>query len=167
MIRVVNAVVVEHVEFEKVCNHINKNNIHKIIEITGYSRLKKLIMVTCYVLRFIKNTSNKVNKISEEINADEYNIGLKLWINNEQSLLKLERNFDKLHKTLKLFDDHNKILHLKGHFENATEMGGDEKHPIILRDGNSHFTKLLILKAPEDVLHYGVEFTLNKIRSKF
>ena len=121
-----------------------------------------MLRVTIY-----KEHLNKVNKISEEINADEYNIGLKLWINNEQSLLKLERNFDKLHKTLKLFDDHNKILRLKGHFENATEMGGDEKHPIILRDGNSHFTKLLILKAPEDVLYYGVEFTLNKIRSKF
>ena len=46
-------------------------------------------------------------------------------------------------------------------------MGGDEKHPIILRNGNSHFTKLLILKTHEDALHYGIEFTLNKIRSKF
>ena len=35
VIRVVNAVVVEHAEFEKVgSNHINENNIHKIIEIT-------------------------------------------------------------------------------------------------------------------------------------
>ena len=41
-------------------------------------------------------------------------------------------------------------------------MVGDEKHPIILRDGNSHFTKLLILKAHEDALHYRIEFTSNK-----
>ena len=166
MIRVVNAVVVEHAEFEEVeSNHIKENNIHKIIEITRYSSFKKLMMVTCYVLRFIKNISNKVSKIREEINGDEYNIALKL--KNEQSILKFERNFDKLHKSLKLFDDHDKILRLKGRFENATETGGDEKHPIILRDGNSHFTKLLILKIHEDVLHYGIEFTLNKIRSKF
>ena len=125
------------------------------------------MMVTCYVLRFIKNISNKVSKIREEINTDEYNIALKLWLKNEQTLLKFEGNFDKLHKSLQLSDDHDKILRLKGRFENATEMGGDEKHPIILRDRNSHFTKLLILKAQEDVLHYGIEFTLNKIRSKF
>ena len=52
-------------------------------------------MVTCYVLPFMQNISNKINKIREEIYADEYNIALKLWIKNEQSLLKFERNFDK------------------------------------------------------------------------
>ena len=42
--------VVERAEFGKVeCNHINENNIHKIIEITRYSSFKKL-MVTFYVL---------------------------------------------------------------------------------------------------------------------
>ena len=90
--------VVEHAEFEEVeSNHIKENNIHKIIEITRYSSFKKLMMVICYVLRFIKNISNKVNKIREEINGDEYNIALKLWIKNELSLLKFEINFDKLH----------------------------------------------------------------------
>ena len=50
VIRVVNAVIVEHAEFEKVeSNRINENNIHKIIEITRYSSFKKLMMVTCYV----------------------------------------------------------------------------------------------------------------------
>ena len=111
VIRVVNAVIVEHAEFEKVeSNRINENNIHKIIEITRYSSFKKLMMVTCYMLRFIKNISNKVSKIRKEVNADEYNIALKLWIKNEQSLLNFERNFDKLHNSLKLFDDHDKIL---------------------------------------------------------
>ena len=87
MIRVVNAVVVERAEFEKVeCYHINENNIHKIIEIIRYNSFKKLIMVTCYVLRFIKNISNKVNKIREETDIGEYNIALKLWTKNEQSL---------------------------------------------------------------------------------
>ena len=89
-------------------------------------------MVTRYVLRLIKNISNNVKKIREEINAHEYCIALKLWIKNEL-LLKFERNFDKLHEFLKLFDDNDKILRLKRRFENATEMGGDEKHPIILR----------------------------------
>ena len=82
-------------------------------------------------------------------------------------MLIFQRNFDKLHKSLKLFDDHDKILRLKGRIESVTEMGGDEKHPIILRDGNSHFTKLFILKAHEDVLDYRIGFTLNMTRSKF
>ena len=58
-------------------------------------------------------------------------------------------------------------IRLKGRFENVTKMGNNDKYRIILRDGNSGFTKLLILKAHEDVLHYGIEFALNKIRSKF
>ena len=101
---VINAVVAEHVEFEKVeCNHINENNIHKIIEITRYSSFKKLIVVTCYLLRFIKNNSNKINKIREQKNVDEYNIALKLWIKKEQSLLKFETNFDKLYTFKRTF----------------------------------------------------------------
>ena len=101
---VINAVVAEHVEFEKVeCNHINENNIHKIIEITRYSSFKKLIVVTCYLLRFIKNNSNKINKIREQMNVDEYNIALKLWIKKEQSLLKFETNFDKLYTFKRTF----------------------------------------------------------------
>ena len=47
------------------------------------------------------------------------------------------------------------------------EIDWNENHPIILRNGNSHFIKLLILKAYEDALHCGIEFTLNKIRSNF
>ena len=101
---VINAVVAEHVEFEKVeCNHINENNIHKIIEITRYSSFKKLIVVTCYLLRFIKNNSNKINKIREQMNVDEYNIALKLWIKKEQSLLKFETNFNKLYTFKRTF----------------------------------------------------------------
>ena len=101
---VINAVVAEHVEFEKVeCNHINENNIHKIIEITRYSSFKKLIVVTCYLLRFIKNNSNKINKIREQKNVDEYNIALKLWIKKEQSLLKFETNFNKLYTFKRTF----------------------------------------------------------------
>ena len=100
----INAVVAEHVEFEKVeCNHINENNIHKIIEITRYSSFKKLIVVTCYYLRFIKNNSNKINKIREQKNVDEYNIALKLWIKKEQSLLKFETNFNKLYTFKRTF----------------------------------------------------------------
>ena len=102
MIRVVNTVVVEHAEFEEVeRNHINENNTHEIIEIIKYSSFRKLMMVTRYVLRLIKNTFNKVSKIREEINGDEYNIAPKLCIKNEQLSLKFERNFDKLQKILK------------------------------------------------------------------
>ena len=102
VIRVVNTVVVEHAEFEEVeRNHINENNTHEIIEITKYSSFRKLMMVTRYVLQLIKNTFNKVSKIREEINGDEYNIAPKLCIKNEQLSLKFERNFDKLQKILK------------------------------------------------------------------
>ena len=90
VIRVVNAVVVEHVEFEKVeCHHRSENNIHKIIEIARYSSFEKLIVLTWYVLQFMRNNSNKEGTPNYK-NADEHNFVSKLWKNNKQSLIKIE-----------------------------------------------------------------------------
>ena len=147
--------------------------IHNVIDITRFSSLKKLIIVTGYVIRFLNNLKGTLKK--ENINAlldntlaiDENNNALNLWIKTEQEILQRQTDFGKLKVSLKLFVDTLGLLRLKGRFENAA-LDYDEKHPLILRSlENSFFTKLIILDSHERVLHHGTETTLGDVRSKF
>ena len=58
------------------------------------------------------------------------------------------------------------MLCLKGRFSN-TLLDYEQKYPIILRGGDSSFTKLLIEDSHGKVFHKGVESTLNCVRSRF
>ena len=149
------------------------NSIYNVIDITRFSSLKKLIMVTGYVFRFINNLKSKIKtEISKLVfdnvlTFDEYERAINLWVVAEQEMLKRQSDFMKLKTSLKLFNDSFGLLRLKGRFENAL-MNYEEKHPLILRSAaDSYFTKLIIIDAHEKVLHHGIETTLNCIRSKF
>ena len=74
--------------------------------------------------------------------------------------------------SLKLFNDENGFVRLKGRYENSS-LDYDEKFPILLRSGCSYFTKLIVLGAHNIVMHHCVESTsmvestLNHLRSNF
>ena len=61
--------------------------IHNVIDITRFSSLKKLIIVTGYVLRFLNSLkgSLKIDNanvlLENTLTIDEYNNALNLWIN--------------------------------------------------------------------------------------
>ena len=55
---------------------------------------------------------------------------------------------------------------MKGRFGNSL-LEYDQKYPIILRGHESLFTRLLIVDAHQKLLHKGIEFTPNCVRSKF
>ena len=61
--------------------------IHNVIDITRFSSLKKLIIVTGYVLRFLNSLKgilkiDNANVLLENtLTIDEYNNALNLWIN--------------------------------------------------------------------------------------
>ena len=170
-------VVIEHIYYSNCSCLISQdeklvNNVHNVIDIYKYSSLKKLIIVTCYVLKFIKMLHGKYemkkrNDVGlNNITVDEYKYALDVWIKNEQYILQKELNYEKLKGSLKLFTDDNGFLRLKGRFANSL-MDYDRKYPLILRSNDSQFTKLVIADAHEKVLHHGVESTLDNIRSRF
>ena len=72
----------------EVKNEIRKIKIGNIINIEKYSSLKKLILITSYVMRFINNLLSRVkigvNVTSGVITLDESVKSEKLWIMNEQ-----------------------------------------------------------------------------------
>ena len=132
--------------------------IHNVTDTTRFSLLKKLVIVTAYVIRFVNNLkNNNANGLLENtLTIDEYNNALNLWIKTEQEILQRQTDFGKLKVSLKLFVDTLGLLRLKGRFENAA-LDYDEKHPLILRSlENRFFTKLIILHPRERVLHHGI-----------
>ena len=94
---------------------------------------------------------------------NEYNEACDLWIKNEQLDLKEQSNYAKIECSLKLFNDENGFVRLKGRYENSS-LDYDEKFPVLLR---SYFTKLIFLDAHKIAMHHGVESTLNHLRSNF
>ena len=81
--------------------------------------------------------------IKDTLSVEERDQTVDLWIKYEQNRLRQQSNFKKLYSSLKLFEDSKQILHLKGRFGN-TLLDYEQKYTIILRDGDSSFTKLLI-----------------------
>ena len=146
---------------------------HNVIDITRFSSLKKIIIVTGYAIPFVNNLKGTLKNdnanvlLENTFTIDEYNNALNLCVKTEQEILQRQADFDKLKVSLKLFVDTLEFLRLTCRFENAV-LDYDEKHPFILRSlENSFFTKLIILDSHKRVLHHGIETTLNDVISKF
>ena len=124
--------------------------------------MKKLIIVTGYLIRFVNNLKGTLKNdnanvlLENTLTIDEYNNALNLWIKTEQGILQRQTDFGKSKVLLKLYVDTLGLLRLKGRFKNAA-LDYDEKHPLILRSlENRFFTKLIILHPRERVLHHGI-----------
>ena len=132
-----------------------------VINSDRFSSLKKLTLVTGYVLRFVNNLRKRVKKETNLITEDmitvtEYNEALIMWIKDEQFQLKQQDNYSKLEASLHLFEDKDGVLRVRGRFANAS-LQYEEQYPIILRNRQSYFTLLVILNAHEETMHHGVE----------
>ena len=142
----------------------------KILDPKGMSSLQKLVIITALVTRFIGNLSKKAARQdinNDEMDADEYQDALTRWIKEEQRLMQHQANFGKIEKSLKLFNEDDNILRLRGRFGSSTQLTQEEKFPILLRDDSSHFSKLFILDAHEQCLHNGIETTLAFVRRRY
>ena len=142
-----------------------------VIDCNKFSSLKKLIVTTGYVLRFIKNLRKRITKQENLITDDvltvaEFNEALQLWIKDEQHLMKKQENYANIRSSLRLFESEDGLLRLQGRCANSS-LQYQEQYPIILRNKDSHFTRLIISDAHETSMHHGVETTLARIRSKY
>ena len=145
------------------------NNIHSVgkgigavVDCQRYNNLGKLLRVTGYVLRFIKNIRLKM--INHELVLGTSTIpGISFaqlqWIKFDQSFMIDSEHFTKIQSTLNLFYDNNSILRGKSRiccFESFTY---NKKFPTLLKI-DSYFRKLIVLKSREDVCHSGADSTL-------
>lgn len=151
-------------------------DVSKVLDCKRFSSFSKLIGTTAYVLRFINTLKARVKRrhgvaVDEQqqdgiITAGEREAAEMLWIKSEQNIIRCLPQFEKLTKSLNLFEDDNGSLRLKGRF-GSTNLDNNVKYPLIISGKESYFTELLVRHCHEQVLHTGVETTLNYLRNRF
>ena len=89
----------------------------------------------------------------------------KSWIKAVQiSLIKLPK-YKKMERSLRLFVDSDDVIRCRGRIEKSN-LPDETKFPVLL-PSNHDFTKLVVLRCHDEVMHNGVRETLTQIRSKY
>ena len=150
--------------------------IHRIIKISSYSTLTRLLNVTGYILRFLTNIRNPSSKQTGPLSVMELTRAQSTWIlscqqeyfSKEIQNLKSTSTSKKrlpLVRQLQLYLDKAGYLRCGGRIHNAP-LSESVKFPLLLPSKHS-LTALIVLAAHATVLHGGVNTTVTAIRQKF
>ena len=142
--------------------------VRNIITCEACSNVDRLLRVTSFVLRFVNNLKNKLNKtelIVGNLQSEEISCSLNLWCKQAQITLHEESDFKRNKIQLQLFQDEKGLLRCTGRVQNAP-IAYATKHPILM-PRNHHLTKLLVYRAHGNVKHGGTRETLTDLRSTY
>ena len=148
--------------------------IHKIIDLTKFSNLNKLIAVTAYVRRFIYNSSHQgTSRVEGPLTVSELTQSNLQWIRQAQTEmfadevanLKVKSRRLPLVRQLRLFLDSDGLLRCGGRIHNAP-VSELMKFPYLL-PSRHNFTILVIRNAHVSHLHSGVNATLTTLRQQY
>ena len=147
----------------------NNVKIGNIIEIEKFSDINKLLRVTSYVVRFVKNVRRKINGenllLSKHATSEEIKSSKLLWLKENQNYLINESNFDDLKKVLCLQQDDEGLFRSMKRIMNA-DLPYDTRAPTIL-SRKHRLTELIVWNCHKAVKHMGVRQTLTELRSNF
>ena len=147
-------------------------NIYKFdlqfIDINNFSSFERLLRVTGFVLRFIKNLKLKRQKkemmLTPVLSAVEIQDARNLWIQFIQKDVMDGRYYKQLKKDLR-FRVVDGIIRCEGRLQNAP-LNYNSKFPIFIpRD--CRFANLIIVYFHRLVKHNGIKETLNELRTQF
>ena len=138
-------------------------SIAKVVDIDRQGRLRKLLRVTAWVLRFIQNSKPGSTKTEGEL-SKELIVAENKWIEAVQLDLKRQKDFLSLKKVLGL-EEIGRVLSCVGRLGNS-DLEADAQRPIILPKDHI-YTNKTIEECHERVLHVGVRETLAELGSKF
>ena len=99
-------------------------SLENVIDCTRYNSVKRLLKVTCYVLRFKENLLKLVRKSVEKLHTGEISVlelkpAEKLWAQYEQGEIFRLPTYKEVSQSLCLFKDEKDLLKLGGHLGNA------------------------------------------------
>lgn len=143
--------------------------------LSRFSRLSTLQRCYAFVLRFIHNSRNKLNKLSGPLQTSELDNSMivLIKISQDESFSK-EINLITNQKALKSksllcsltpFIDSQGLLRVGGRIA-ASNYCFDKKHPILLH-ANQHLTKLLFEHEHKLLMHAGPQHLLASVRNKY
>ena len=163
--------------------NMQKLDLNEIIPTKNYSTLNRLLHVTVYVLKFVKNMLSKLMKNQNKITKEQINkissgkiilakdISIARWIwyfsvqwkyYPELMLQQVPQKHVQLQKQLGLTLNNDYLLHCHGRLKNTT-LPQDTIYPILLPK-EDYFTVLIIDKIHKDFFHTGVQGTLTELR---
>ena len=141
-----------------------ESSIQKVIPAENFSNLTRLLRVTSYVLRFIRNCREKGLRKFGQLTAEEYKDAESMWIKDCQQEFR-EKNNPQLQYQLGTFTDESGILRCRGRLANA-DLPYESKFPALL-PREKHLTHLIIRDCHTRVMHNGVKETLLELRTRF
>ncbi|VDI60377.1 Hypothetical predicted protein [Mytilus galloprovincialis] len=158
------------------------NGISKIIDLSRFSSLKKLLRVTCYVFKFVNICKSKrpynlrkYARHGKDITKDEIDRATRTWITdiqNEKFSSEKEQLANPSHdknlplvRQLRLFIDTEGVIRCAGRIHNS-QLDDSAKFPVLLPKKNQ-FTDLIILNAHLQMLHSGAGQTITQIRQSY
>ncbi|XP_044167551.1 uncharacterized protein LOC122951619 [Acropora millepora] len=151
-----------------------KMEIQRVIDISRYSTLSKLVGVTAYVLRFLSHLCKCEPRNVGPLSAKERHLALQGWIKNCQTLTysdEIENLTSKsqsrllLVRQLRLFLDPDGLLRCGGRIHNAP-LDDLAKFPFLLPPRHP-LSKLIIHDVHVKQLHAGVNATVTALRQTF
>ena len=154
----------------KVCT-IKEDSITPI-DCTKFSKWRRLVRVTAYVFRFVRNVKARVKKSntgsaeipqSNSLSVEELNQSEIYWVKLNQKNLKGSLESGQLGKLDPLTDSEG-ILRVGGRVD-KTIATYDTRHPVLL--SRDHWTSKLIMRQAHQYGHSGVAATVAKVRRRY
>ena len=145
--------------------------LHHLLQTQKFSCLSRLVNITTYILRFVKNCKgNKQVKKTGPLTPIERDEAIRRLIQNAQrniivSLPSKAMKRVPLVRHLRLFKDKFNLLRSGGRIHNAP-LADSTKFPILLPP-RSELTKLIITETHTRQLHSGVNATLTALRQRY
>ena len=127
-------------------------DVKHVIQIVKYSDIKKLLRVTSYVMRFIRNAKKKERvekEMSRFVAVEELRESEILWLKDKQKGLSMESNFHELEKSLCIQKDSEGLHRSMKCIINA-DLPYDTRAPILL-SRRHRYTELLVWNAHKAV----------------
>ena len=146
-------------------------DLRELIPPTRYNSFLKLIRVTAWVMRFIRNIrkkkeegrlpTNNNNQNGPWLSAKELTDTRKLWIKHEQLSIK---NLNDVGRNLGTYLDDDGLIRCRGRLDNAN-LTFNEKYPYLLPSGR--LAQTIVYDVHTRIKHAGVRDTLVELRQEF
>lgn len=148
--------------------------VNPILDLARYSNLLRILRITAWILRFIRNCRNVANRISTSISAEEIKDAELYWIRVVQQDSygeELERLLNQAPldcrssiRMLSPFLDSTGLMRVRSRLEFSQEEQ-EVKHPLLLPPSHA-FTELVIRDCHQRTLHGGTQDTLTELRQR-
>ena len=143
-----------------------KKNIQNIIDIKNFSTLKKLLIITSWVLRFICNVKSRIcgkkSNLKNYLNSGGINNSKNLWLQISQEELINSDKFENLKNSLRLKEDEIGLYRCTARISQNSSIPYETRNPIIL-NRNHLLTKLIVEDCHYRIKHNGERHTLSEV----